>query len=56
MYTYSFGHTKNETEKWSEHELADGLHELTLNTLSSGYGGRHNIRLGTDYDFGKRMC
>lgn len=54
MYTYSFGHTKNETEKWSEHELADGLHELTLNTLSSGYGGRHNIRLGTDYDFGKK--
>lgn len=54
MYTYSFGHTKNETEKWSEHELADGMHELTLNTLSSGYGGRHNIRLGTDYDFGKK--
>ena len=30
------------------------VHELDLKTEAKGYGGRHNLRLGADYDFGKK--
>ena len=47
MYTYSFGHTKETRQKSGRNmNWPSGMHELTLNTLSSGYGGRHNIRFG----------
>ena len=34
--------------------MAGDVHELDLKTEAKGYGGRHNLRLGADYDFGKK--
>ena len=34
--------------------MAGEVHELDLKTEAKGYGGRHNLRLGADYDFGKK--
>lgn len=54
LYSYNFRHSLWEIDKWSWHMLQDQLHELTLNTRATGYGGNHNIRFGMDYDLGKK--
>lgn len=54
LYSYNFSHSLSEVDKWSWHTLQDQLHELTLNTRTTGYGGRHNVRLGMDYDLGNK--
>lgn len=54
MYSYGFKHTAFGLNKQSWHSLAGEVHELGLKTDATGYGGQHNVRLGTDYDFGKK--
>lgn len=54
MYSYGFKHTTFGLDKQSWHTMAGEVHELDLKTEAKGYGGRHNLRLGADYDFGKK--
>ena len=54
MYSYGFKHTTFGLDKQSWHTMAGDVHELDLKTEAKGYGGRHNLRLGADYDFGKK--
>lgn len=54
MYSYGFNHSAFGLDKQSWHTLAGEVHELGLKTDATGYGGRHNARLGMDYDFGKK--
>lgn len=54
MYSYGFKHTTFGLDKHSWHTMAGEVHELDLKTEAKGYGGRHNLRLGADYDFGKK--
>ena len=54
MYSYGFKHTTFGLDKQSWHTMAGEVHGLDLKTDATGYGGRHNFRLGTDYDFGKK--
>ena len=54
MYSYGFKHTTFGLDKQSWHTMAGEVHELDLKTKATGYGGRHNLRLGADYDFGKK--
>lgn len=54
MYSYGFNHSVFGLDKQSRHTVAGEIHELDLKTDASGYGGRHNLRVGADYDFGKK--
>lgn len=54
MYSYGFKHTTFGLDKHSWHTMVGEVHELDLKTEAKGYGGRHNLRLGADYDFGKK--
>lgn len=54
MYSYGFNHSAWGIDKISWHTVEGQVHELDLNTDARGYGGRHNLRLGMDYDFGKK--
>lgn len=54
MYSYGFSHSVFGLDKQSWHTVAGEIHELDLKTDASGYGGRHNLRVGADYDFGQK--
>lgn len=54
MYSYGFNHSAWGIDKKSWHTVEGQVQELDLNTDARGYGGRHNLRLGMDYDFGKK--
>lgn len=53
-YSYNFGHSAWGLDKHSWHTVNGQINELGLQTDAEGYGGRHNFRLGVDYDFGKK--
>ncbi len=54
MYAYGFLRTASGIDKHSWHTLNNEVHELDLQTQLRGYGGRHNVRLGMDYDLGRK--
>ncbi len=54
MYSYGFSHSAWGLDKKSWHTVEGQVNELDLKTDATGYGGRHNLRLGVDYDFGKK--
>ena len=54
MYSYGFKHSAWGLDKQSWHTVAGRVNEMNLKTDASGFGGRHNLRLGTDYDLGQK--
>lgn len=54
MYSYGYRRSAWGLEKQSWHTMDGQVYELDLHTKASGSGGRHNARLGLDYDLGNK--